>query len=239
MNHAIVLCAQHYLGFELCRALLEKGWTVTAVDDGLETSDKWMEIGRNANIQYFPSKSWNRELPVDCRVFLPYYDQFDGEELECLSLIESLNGKAEELPEMVRILRNHSHGTDQGVYRTFSGTTFHLPTLYGPHQPDHFLFAQLMKGVERDKLRYEDDPSGAIYVKDAAECIIKHSSRKGTYLLKSLSDNSWKEALSYITEESILPKTKNVRHEGEAITVHPSASHATILEKQKLAIGSF
>jgi hypothetical protein len=233
LNHAIVMAAQQYLGFELCSALLEKGWTVTAVDDDEETKDKWMEIGRNANIQYVPTHTWNRELPVECRLFLPYYDQFKGNKFECLSLVDHIYDHNEDFPEVVQIFSNLSERNKEFESGKAAVTTFYLPTLYGIHQPSHFLFSQVLQGRKDEELHYADDPSGAIYVKDAANCIIKHSGRHGTYSLKPLSDNSWKEALSYITDETITPSLKERRLIGDSITVHPSKSHETIMREQK------
>ncbi|MEL3973777.1 hypothetical protein AAEO50_15945 [Rossellomorea oryzaecorticis] len=233
MNHAIVMAAQQFLGFELCSALLERGWTVTAVDDDEEPKDKWMEIGRNANIQYVPSHAWNRELPAECRLFLPYYDQYKGNKLECISLIDHIYENNEDFPEIVQIFSNLTERTREIKSRKTAVATFYLPTLYGVHQPSHFLFSQVLQGREDEELHYADDPSGAIYVKDAAKCIIKHSGKHGTYSLKPLSDNSWKEALSYITDETITPSMQAGRLKGDSITVHPSKSHESILNEQK------
>jgi hypothetical protein len=233
LNHAIVLAAQQYLGFELCSALLEKGWTVTAVDDDRETKDKWMEIGRNANLQYVPAHAWNKELPVDCRLFLPFYDQFNENKPICLSLIEQCLDQNEEYPEVVQILSNKTERSQINAAGKEIVTTFYLPTLYGAHQPDHFLFSQLLQGKKEEELHYSDDPSGAIYVKDAVNYIIKHSADHGTYSLKSLSKNSWEEALSYITQELTTPVIQERSPEGELITVHPSKSHDAILKEQK------
>jgi hypothetical protein len=233
LNHAIVLAAQQYLGFELCSALLERGWTVTAIDDDGETKDKWMEIGRNANIQYVPAHVWNKELPVECRLFLPYYDQFNENKPDCFSLFEKCLDLNEEFPEIVQIFSNQTERNQVKAIGKAEVTTFYLPTLYGAHQPGHFLFSQLLQGKKEEELLYSDDPSGAIYVKDAANCIIKHSGNHGTYTLKSLSNNSWKEALSYITEGFMAPAVQERSYEGELITVHPSKSHDAILKEQK------
>lgn len=232
MNHAIVLAAQQYLGFELCNALLERGWTVTAVDDDGETKDKWLEIGRNANIQYVPTHTWDRELPLECRLFLPYYDQLGGSEFECIALIEQDYSHRENLPEIVQIFSNHSERNKGMGHIKAASSTFYLPTLYGAHQPSQFLFSQILCGKDEEP-QYVDDPSGAIYVKDAANSIIKHSGGRGTYSLKSLSENSWKEALSYITDQDIIPPVQERNNEGESIIVHPSKSHETILREQK------
>jgi hypothetical protein len=233
VNHAIVLAAQQYLGFELCRALLERGWTVTAVDDDGEMKDKWMEIGRNSNIQYVPVHEWNKELPVECRLFLPYYDNFNMNKPVCFSAIEQCLDQEGEFPEIVQIYSNNTVRNQIISAGESEAATFYLPTLYGAHQPDHFLFSQLLQGKKEEELQYSDDPSGAIYVKDAANCIIKHSGNGGTYSLKSLSQNSWREALSYITERSIASAKQKRTPEAERITVHPSKSHEAILKEQK------
>jgi hypothetical protein len=236
LNHAVVFAAQQYLGFELCNALLERGWTVTAVDDEAETTDKWLEIGRNANIQYVPVQEWDRELPVECRLFLPYYDQIGGRSLQCLSqsVIGKIKSDEDGLPEIVRLFTNQTKRENDSQFSNEASATFYLPTLYGGHQPAQFLFSQLLQGKEENEFRYEDDPSSAIYVKDAANSILKHSGRRGAFSLKSLSENSWKEALSYITDASFAPSEKKRSLIGEPIIVHPTKSHESILKEQKL-----
>ncbi|OIU72522.1 hypothetical protein [Rossellomorea aquimaris] len=241
MNHAVVFAAQQYLGFELCRALLERGWTVTAVDDEAETTDKWLEIGRNANIQYIPAEEWDRELPVECRLFLPYYDQIGGRSLQCLSpsVIGKIKSGEDGLPEIVRVFPNQTERSNSTKSSNEASATFYLPTLYGGHQPSHFLFAQLLEGERENESRYEDDRSGAIYVKDAAVSILKHSGSHGTFSLRPLSENSWEEALSYITEDSFSSFKKERSMIGEPIIVHPTKSHESILKEQKLVMNSF
>ncbi|QTC42105.1 hypothetical protein I7V34_02250 [Bacillus sp. V3] len=241
MNHAVVFAAQQYLGFELCRALLEKGWTVTGVDDEVDTGDKWMEIGRNANIQYVPVEKWDRELPIECRLFLPYYDQVGGRSLQCLSpsVIGNIKSGEDGLPEIVRIFPNQTERNIGSNSSDAASATFYLPTLYGGHQPSQFLFAQLLEGKRENESKYEDDPSGAIYVKDAAISILKHSGRQGTFSLRSLSENSWEEALSYITEDPFAPIEKERSMIGKPIIVHPSKCHESILKEQKLVMNSF
>lgn len=55
MNHAIVVGALGFVGFNLCNALLNEGYKVTAFNDNRCISpdwfdDKMLEIGRNANL---------------------------------------------------------------------------------------------------------------------------------------------------------------------------------------------
>ncbi len=210
---------------------------MTAVDDPEEPKDKWLEIGRNANIQYVSTHTWDRELPVECRLFLPYYDQFKSN-FECLSLIEQTLAQNEDLPEIVQIFSNLSERKKDAEPSKTRSTTFYLPTLYGAHQPSQFLFSRKLQGVKDEDLQIADDPSGAIYVKDAANCIIKHSGEHRTYSLKSLSETSWKEALTYITDEPIFPSVQIRNHEGEPIIVHPTKSHETILKEQRQRMNS-
>ncbi|MBS4198674.1 hypothetical protein KHA93_03290 [Bacillus sp. FJAT-49732] len=56
MKSAIVFGARQSLGYELCVQLLEKGYKVYAKDfaqwQNEEQEEKWLFIGRNANLQY-------------------------------------------------------------------------------------------------------------------------------------------------------------------------------------------
>lgn len=227
LNHAIVFAAQQFLGFELCDALLEKGWTVTAIDKDNEMKDKWLEIGRNANLQYVPYGDWDKDLQPDTAVFLPYYDQVRDNKVSYLSEVETLLSKMDQPIQMIRIYSNGS--MEQGEHS--NGAVFYLPTLYGIHQPEEFLFAQLLAGRERVS-EYVDDPSGAIYVKDAARMIISLSSKEDRYSLKSLSSKSWNEALTYITNESFSNDSRLDETVGKEVIVKPSKSHKSIIEEQ-------
>ncbi|BCB03027.1 hypothetical protein [Bacillus sp. KH172YL63] len=225
MNHAFVFAAQQFLGFELCDALLEKGCTVTAVDEDMEVKDKWLEIGRNANLQYIPYEKWDKDLLEDCFVFLPYYDQMREGTVEYLQEVDAMVSKLEQPPQVIRIYQNgtRNHRKD--------GAAFYIPTLYGVHQPRDFLFAQLLQGGQEGK-GYADDPSGAIYVKDAARTIVSHSSRSESFTLKPLSPDSWNEALSYVTDKAVNPVRKGRESVGQEIIVKPSKPHQYIIENQ-------
>ncbi len=227
LNHAFVFAAQQFLGFELCDALLENGWTVTAIDENKEVKDKWLEIGRNSNIQYVPYEDWDKEIQSGCRVFLPYYDQVRENKVSYLSEVEGLISKNEQPLTIIRIYPNsainHNHKEE--------GTVFYLPTLYGIHQPNDFLFARLLIGEDVDS-NYIDDPSGAIYVKDAARSIVNHSSNTEVYTVKALSSKSWNEALSYVTKRSFSPPRMNAEPNGKELIVKPSKSHERILKEQ-------
>ena len=227
MNHAFVFAAQQFLGFELCDALLEKGWTVTAIDKDIEVKDKWLEIGRNANLQYIPYEQWDKNMNEECNVFLPYYDQLRENTESYLAEVEAIASKLEQPPHMIRIYPNgtRSHGEE--------GAAFYLPTLYGIHQPREFLFAQLLMEGEAES-SFVDDPSGAIYVKDAANVIISQASKNESFTLKPLSAHSWNEALSYVTEKSLSPERthKDSESVGNELIVKPSKSHQYIIEQQ-------
>ncbi|WP_172655621.1 hypothetical protein [Rossellomorea aquimaris] len=226
LNHAFVFAAQQFLGFELCDALLENGWTVTAIDENKEMKDKWLEIGRNSNIQYVPYEDWDKEIQSGCSVFLPYYDQLRENKVDYLPEVEGLISKFEQPLMIIRIYPNRAINQNHK-----EGTVFYLPTLYGIHQPNDFLFARLLTG-EDDDCNYIDDPSGAIYVKDAARSIINHSSKKEVYTVKALSSQSWNEALSYLTKKSYSPPRMNAESDGKELIVKPSKSHDRILKEQ-------
>ncbi|OXS53758.1 hypothetical protein B0G93_1405 [Bacillus sp. V-88] len=230
-HHAFVFAAQQFLGFELCHALLEKGWTVTAIDEHKETKDKWMEIGRNANLEYVPYGEWDKSVRSGSSVFLPYYDQVRGNRAGYLSEVDELLSKVDQPFHVIRI---YSNGKENGSLEE-DGAAFYLPTLYGIHQPEEFLFAQILTGRGEGK-KYVDDPSGAIYVKDAAKMIVNLSSKKDIFTLKPLSDRSWNEALSYITNETFSTGHRKIDAVGKEVIVRPSKSHKGIIDQQEKGI---
>ncbi|MGG4167195.1 hypothetical protein ABEW00_06885 [Rossellomorea vietnamensis] len=230
-HHAFVFAAQQFLGFELCNALLEEGWTVTAIDEAKETKDKWMEIGRNANLEYVPYGEWDKNVRGGSSVFLPYYDQGRGNRAAFLSEVDILLSKVDQPFDMIRIYSNGRGNKDLEE----DGAAFYLPTLYGIHQPEEFLFAQILTG--RGEVEdYVDDPSGAIYVKDAAGMIVNLFSKKDTYTLKPLSSRSWNEVLSYITDETFSADHREIDSVGKEVIVRPSKSHKSIIDQQEKGI---
>jgi hypothetical protein len=231
LNHAFVFAAQQFLGFELCDALLEKGWTVTAVDEDKEMKDKWMEIGRNANLEYVTYTEWDKNVRSEGYVFLPYYDQVRENKVNYLTEADELLSKKDQPFQMIRIYSNVKGKRDMSG----DGAAFYLPTLYGVHQPEEFLFAKLLKG-RQEISGYIDDPSGAIYVKDAARMIVQLSSKKERFTLKPLSAQSWNEALSYVTKESFSPASYDFESQGKEIIVRPSKSHKSIIDQQDRGI---
>ncbi|MCR8849039.1 hypothetical protein NQ095_11515 [Rossellomorea sp. SC111] len=230
-HHAIVFAAQQFLGFELCNALLEKGWTVTAIDEDKETVDKWMEIGRNANLEYVPYGEWDKNVREGSSVFLPYYDQGRGDRAGFLTEVDKLLSKVDQPFHKIRI---YSIGKGNRNLEE-EGAVFYLPTLYGIHQPEEFLFTQILTG-RGEVTDYVDDPSGAIYVKDAAGMIVKLSSKKDTYTLKPLSNRSWNEVLSYITDEIFSADHREIESVGKEVIVRPSKSHRSIIDQQEKGI---
>jgi hypothetical protein len=84
MKDAAVYGARQPFGFELCTQLLERGYCVYAVDHEywMRESDeeKWLFIGRNANLRYFGLKNGNDDaaLPFQpqrhCLFFIPVID---------------------------------------------------------------------------------------------------------------------------------------------------------------------
>ena len=80
MEQAIVFAAQQFIGFELCKQLLNEGFEVIALEHEMMldelAEDKWLEIGRNANLTY---EMINNSLQLNhpsyiC--FIPLYDLF-------------------------------------------------------------------------------------------------------------------------------------------------------------------
>ncbi len=221
VNHAYVYPAQGFLGFELCTALLEEGWEVTALDSGREMGDHWMEIGRNANLHWTSYAEWDRVVPSGSHVYLPYYDQEDlikGKEGE------TLMGKA------AYTIRVFSHFQDPPSQNP-GGADIYVPTLIGPRQPESYLFARLLKDVHEDE-PVQDDPTGVIYVKDAARKIVSLAGGKGKAVLHLKGEAGWSEAWSLLTEAGIpqMEAPKIIR--GKEVSVTASKNLEGIFDEQ-------
>ncbi|MBM7586507.1 hypothetical protein JOC86_003059 [Bacillus pakistanensis] len=247
MNQAVVLAAQEFLGFEICSSLLECGYEVKAFDQTEDLAAKWLEIGRNANIQY---SSMNNvpDLSKKFDVYLPIYDLINQDKQS--KLYEFIKGFIKEKEGlisntiMVFPLNEREKDKDnpgeqiRGFFRNLntSISTYYLPTLFGPYQPKEYLFQKILTEENTECLnQFIDDPISVIYVKDAADVIVNHDKGEKDYLLLSSIEDSWKKALSKIhsSSELYVNKKREIPSDLEVLKVKPSLTFQEVLDLQR------
>lgn len=206
MEYALVFGAQQFIGFELCKALVNQGYEVLAIDEQQQEemleNNKWMEIGRNANLQYREIGE-SIELQDNMICFLPIYDYYIVEKKDILQKVYSkLEDMMDAIHKVVVISPTQCFKSEweekwcSDILK--KDVIFHqiyVPTLYGPWQPQSLLFHQLISGDLQ--LDYKDDPSDAIFIEDAVNTIISlledRQDQQQTIMLQNEAENRWEE----------------------------------------------
>ncbi len=219
MERAAIVGVYDYIGFSLCRHLLEAGVEIEGIHstgkiNDYFTEEKRLEIGRNANFSEIDIKNWEADGKDD---FL------------FVALFEALQNRKEtvDFPGTVigELENNHSKKTRTVVilpaYLAFEDAklkdtvdelnrfidckdsaflTIFLPTIYGPWQPEEFFFQQAMNCLSFDGREIPDVCQwewtyDALYIDDAIEAIkeMAESGVQGQYLLSSGEENRWME----------------------------------------------
>ncbi|WP_071459138.1 hypothetical protein [Bacillus massilinigeriensis] len=224
MEGVIVYHSYGFIGFSLCKQLLENGVEVLGIHDSGKSSAeievKNMEIGRNANFS-----EWGDGLSPAImetrysRMIVPLLDLYMeewGEEIDISSVFRTNEIQLSEdfrvsfiVPrrwlfqpeEMVPVFRHLLAFLEQnsiGYQKIFT------PTLYGPWQSEEYCFQQLIKGVELGidripSLGKREDTEDALYIDDAVPYLIALIKLgKGEYLLQSGNPDSWYQCYNVI-----------------------------------------
>ncbi len=181
MENAVIIGTYQFIGFQLCRSLLEDGETVYGVSYPnmiLEDSeDKQLEIGRNANYEEI---SWEEKFLFSSgKIIYDCYDLLNSEkiinqikiDLEKKSNIQEVIEKKHELIFLGNVLDFAYHEEELFPVLKKLGLPFrsiYYPTVYGPWQPKEFLFVQLLEDcddIQMSEMEYKED---AIFIDDAA-----------------------------------------------------------------------
>ncbi|MBO0993661.1 hypothetical protein [Bacillus sp. SD088] len=124
MKSAIVLGARQQYGFKLCEELLEQGYQVNAMDfnqwQTTEQEEKWLFIGRNANLHYAPLHE-NENISDNQALILivPLIDFYSRQKTEAHDALLSILKKLNELQAQTPLVLIQPL-TIQRSYSTFS-----------------------------------------------------------------------------------------------------------------------
>ncbi|WP_433748890.1 hypothetical protein [Falsibacillus pallidus] len=258
MNHAIVFSAGGFIGFSLCRELLNRGYNVLAIEhtETMQISDesKWMEFGRNANFNFSSLEDWNGEGKEPFFCFIPYYD-FLGEGYE-----ERAGGIRE------KIIQNKSW-FDKSIHQTMilrfisesrvdqdalpneipiPHSNLFLPTVFGPWQPKEFAYHKLLlderEGLE-STIDYQEPLKDAFFVDDIAAGIIDHAEKEGkkaSLLLTTGEEGRWAEGLRHFGEEAAVDpyQSQKTSHLYKELVIKSSTTLEEGLQQQRTCIES-
>ncbi|MBT2678196.1 NAD(P)-dependent oxidoreductase [Bacillus sp. ISL-35] len=238
MERATIVGVYDFVGYSLCRHLLDMGIEVAGIHPAGEkeddyTEEKRLEIGRNANFSEINLVEWQGEEGVDS-LFVTLFEAFlhqdrTAEDLEMiLSKLEARHCKklrtvlllpAYLAQENVKMEKTES-GLDQFLNRAKSSVlVIYLPTIYGPWQPEKCFFQKAMNHTSRERGEIpEIDPwewtKDCLYIDDAVNCIRKmaESGEQGQYILTSGQPDSWKEcARELLGQDFAVPESRFVK----------------------------
>jgi len=220
MKKALVLGAFQFLGFHLCSKLLIDGEEMIGIPlPNLQVEyvdEKRMEIGRNAN---FIEQDWNDlEQLFQCEeidtIYIDLYtlkmakDLFSQIQQKIVDNENLLKNKQIVLLTNISFLKE-KEGTifEQTSMFDRNITVMYFPTLYGPWQPNDFLFQQVIEEKRQVKLNSLEYPFDAIFVEDVVKEVVTHvkSSTSKHILFKSTIPEHWQICVNLLNWEEKMP----------------------------------
>jgi hypothetical protein len=262
--NSIVLAAREFLGFEICKALLEEGNSVYAFDYGDWKSgvfeEKWLEIGRNANLTY-ASILEAAAIKEKVTCYIPLFDyltRIDEESIyfikkDLIRFIKKMQDNIESYVLIVpsQLLNNHREEHEMiylilqdclDIMKEQNWQVVYVPTLFGPWQPEGYLFQQLISEEKRDQ--FLDDPEDAIFITDAVNTLMKDirgGAFKTHYLLKSEKEGNWLTCLETLKgsfKEDTIKSEKNYS-DIKVIKVDETLDPSEVFARQRKCINYF
>ncbi|WP_026574519.1 hypothetical protein [Bacillus sp. UNC438CL73TsuS30] len=231
MDKTVIFNVFDFVSFHFCKALLNNGVEVNGVvlDKSQKEpylDEKRLEVGRNANFNEVSLTEWavrNDEPISKTNVIISLYD------LYMLHKENLLENKSVTKPILQYV--NEREGKDLNIIllpsqlaasSKFSNTLntfndfltkmnipvdetqfFYLPTIYGPWQPETFLFQRkiltnLNRNVQGQGGR--EDRTDALFIDDALDAMLEiiKSKKPGSYFFESGKKDYWKLCAEYL-----------------------------------------
>ncbi|MBT2689033.1 hypothetical protein J7I93_12640 [Bacillus sp. ISL-47] len=265
MDRAVILGTFEFVGFSLCKFLLDQGCMIDGIhiNNGEEEpylNEKRLEIGRNANFYEMNYSEWletTKEIQEDSVLFIDFYDLYIKNNLFSLReneliekyFINNLNELKKYRSKIVFLFPlqwqkdiNRAHSRCETAIELLKENnivvySFYLPAVYGPWQPEEFIFHQALADRKRTVLSNREWNHDAIFIDDLIHSIIEEADQMqgGAYLLKSSLPGHWQKCAEYLS----LEYSKNHRYDdlgkGKIIekTVKNSVNFSEGLEKQR------
>lgn len=251
MDKAIIFGVYDFVNFHMCQTLLNQGIEVLGIsfeekEDIPFYEEKRLEVGRNANFIEQSFSNWQMERVEEKSKTVLIFSIYDwymlhkeaqflekkstkpildfveknaaNLELVCMRPIQDLDSnKGSQIAEFMEQV-------SQKVQRS---QVFYLPSIYGPWQPESFLFQQAIlskireAGITKGDREWTED---TLFVYDAIESIgeLFDSGKCGRYVLQSGKKNYWSECAAYLQLDESLTKpsiTGSLHFENQVVKV--------------------
>jgi hypothetical protein len=216
MDKAIILGVYGFIGFHLCKEILEKGFEVTGIhldhSNDRYIEEKRMEIGRNANFTEKIIEEWEGEDFEDdshSLIIFSLYDYLIGTKEISFNYNCMWNQMKQDLDKRqfvflvpIQLLAETDHGKEMNeLFENIRGIrkgwqVYYLPSIFGPWQPETFLFQKSLLNIlkeEREENGIKEWKMDAIFVEDAVKTLMANieSEVEGHFLLESGVNNQW------------------------------------------------
>lgn len=228
MDKAVIFGAFEFVGFHLCKKLLEIGFEVSGIQFNQQIKnrnldEKRLEIGRNSNFIEKTMEEWNQQMEEEenCNALnvFSFYDLFmgDREEKDIEKLLNTLSQRKKRAKNVfllpIQLLTSECQSDNFKDLRNFLNNAdefkkdsqfFFLPTIYGPWQPETFLFQKAMLKILKEQEVTREWIGDAIFIDDAIELMIDQINTKktGQFLLESGRQNGWNECAEFLMIDS-------------------------------------
>jgi hypothetical protein len=260
MDKVVMVGVFDFVNFHVCKALLDKGIEVTGVQIEEEENDdivleKRLEIGRNANFIEVSLGELTKDKKENETIVLSVYDLYmrykeeyllnehrlfnllrktQWEQIVILVPSQLLNEVIDSKPEVViEDFIKRTHAQSENIHLLY------LPTIYGPWQPDTFMFqSSILNEMNRGKpfRGLREETGDALFVQDTAQLIIEiiEKQEPGRYLLQSGKSNQWEKCAAFlgINEQGINRKLQIVEEGLTKISVISTVPISVGLTKQ-------
>jgi nucleoside-diphosphate-sugar epimerase len=244
MDKVVIMGVFDFVNFHVCKALLDKGIEVRGVqidtdETGEDSVEKKLEIGRNSNftevsIAELPNDTTEKET-----IIISVYDLYMRykEDILLNEAILSKFIKIDQWDQIVllvpsQLLTIENELEAEAVIKNFIKRIstlnkkiqlLYLPTIYGPWQPDTFLFQHsILTEMNRDNpfKGLREETNDALFIDDTVEAIIEIVDRKepGRYLLQSGKKNQWDLCAAFLKISNQIKNNRNVEMAGDEIT---------------------
>lgn len=217
MESATILGIYDFIGYSLCRYLLDQGVEINGIHTEANngdyfTEEKRLEIGRNANFLEISLQEWETGQ-AEGILFVTLFESLQRNQhseglLEVLvSEIENRNLKklrtvfimpAYFAQEKVELREQEAKVESLICSGEPDFLVFYLPTIYGPWQPEECFFQQAMSHSSDGNNKIPDIgprewTHDSLYIDDAVKIIkeMADSGHKGQYILSSGEQDRW------------------------------------------------
>jgi hypothetical protein len=242
MDKAVMIGVFDFVNFHVCKALLDKGIEVRGVDietekNELFLTEKKLEIGRNANFSLVTIGDLIAEPQENEAIVLSIYDLYMQHREELLlneKVKDQFMNHWEQLVILApsQLLTKTIESEAEAIIQNFMDRIkannknlqlLYLPTIYGPWQPETFMFQHSILTEMNRNSRFKglrEETNDALFVADTVETIIEIADKKepGKYLIQSGENNQWDLCAAFLKIDHQISSGRNIEAVEDEIT---------------------